>query len=1118
MLPVIYSASSTEFSSNGQGVLVDCLSCSVTEERNGIFEMELTYPEHGQHADKLVVDAIIKATAHKGDEGQLFRIYSIEKNLAGEIVCHCQHISYQLSFIPCAPCTASSVSEAFIKIRANMQTQDDGFSFWTDKSTAANFKIEVPVSTKSILGGMVGSILDVYGGEYEFNNKSVKLWNNRGRDNNVVLRYGKNITDIKQDCNIADTYTGLRPYYKDEDTFIELPSADKCVWCDNAQSFPYKRVLVYDATSEFEELTDSYGDKVPPTQSDLVAFAQKYIRTHEFGVPKVSVDVDFEALWDTPEYAEIANLESVNLCDTVHVLFDAYDISVKSKVNRTVYDSLLERYTSISVGSVNANFTDAVASIPEKTSELMSGSTTRLQLAQQRATATLLGRNGGFKVEKTNGDGQIIETLFMDSLNEGTATKVWRWNINGLGYSPNGPGGPYTVAITKDGEIVADFITTGTLDADEVDIVNLKAQNVLINSSTTVAGKFGTIDNTLTTYNTRISNNTNSITLEAQARTALEGRMDTAESNITKANNGFTIIWDSNFGQTYSGGEALICKYDQQTGQISSGSAGWVVWKGVVRTIPRTEYNPNTMVPYNIPVYLVLRLSSASATIGTVYPVWYDSGWKHLNKGADATTSDQAVAAWTWVEDTDIVIGSCVEPKSEGVFTDCRIYDPPWSCKFITTSTVTAASVSAELVIANNNISSKVSQTDYNGQTIASLINQSASTVTISANHINLNGAVTANNNVKIGTDGKITAVNADISGKITASSGDIAGWKIGSTTFSKTTTIDGAEYHVYIQAPSSPTSGSAAFAVKKTVDGTNTWPFIVHYDGSMSATDATINGRITAIGGKIGKFLINENTTNSYLYTGSGSTMAGMGASGQAFWAGSSTSNSAPFRVAYDGTFVATKAEITGDITATGGKIGKFNITDTYLDTGTGSNNAGMGGNQAFWAGNTSSNNAPFRVAYDGTLVATSATITGNITATSGTIGGCTISNGVLTVKNANIESINGSKVGSGINGSNISSGTVAEGRIDGALLRTSQLGDKIASLSVLNVTSVTQNSHSGRFTINGLFTLLNADSTYTERHPMWFKMKSASEYASWTALRTDLADKYLLIGTASV
>ena len=524
MLPVIYSASSTEFSSNGQGVLIDCISCQVTEERNGIFEMALTYPEHGQHADKLVADAIIKATAHKGDEGQLFRIYSINKDLAGNIECQCQHISYQLSFIPCAPFTASGITQTLQRLRQNMQTQDDGFTFTTNKTTSSAFKIEVPASTKSVLGGMEGSILDTFGGEFEFNNKVVKLWNSRGHDNNVILRYGKNITDIEQECNIAETYTGLRPYYYDEDEFIELATSDKCVWCDNANSFPYKRVLVYDATSEFEELTDSYGDKIAPTQSDLMTFAQKYINTHDFGVPKVSVEVDFEALWDTPEYSEIANLETVNLCDTVHVLFDAYDISVKAKVVKTVYDSLLDRYQSITVGSAVASFTDSVASIPEKTSSMIAEESTKLERAQQRATNTLLGLNGGYKVEKRNGNGQIIETLYMDTLDEGTATKIWRWNINGLGYSPNGASGPYTVAITKNGEIVGDFITTGTLDANKVDVVNLKAQNVYINSSSTVKDKFSAVDTTLTSYNTRITANATGLSSTVTRVTSLENR------------------------------------------------------------------------------------------------------------------------------------------------------------------------------------------------------------------------------------------------------------------------------------------------------------------------------------------------------------------------------------------------------------------------------------------------------------------------------------------------------------------------------------------------------------------------------------------------------------------
>ena len=172
------------------------------------------------------------------------------------------------------------------------------------------------------------------------------------------------------------------------------------------------------------------------------------------------------------------------------------------------------------------------------------------------------------------------------------------------------------------------------------------------------------------------------------------------QTKLADSQNAYTVLWDRNYGTSSAGGEAIIQKKDPLTGAITN-AAGWVIWNGTKRTVPAVEYNPNTLVPYNIPVYLVLRLSSASSTTGTVYPVWYaNSKWNYLNKGVNASTTDNAVADWTWVETTDIVLGSCVEPASEAQFTDCYIYDPPLTCKQVTSDTVTARSANAAAAAA----------------------------------------------------------------------------------------------------------------------------------------------------------------------------------------------------------------------------------------------------------------------------------------------------------------------------------------------------------------------------------------------------------------------------------
>lgn len=191
-----------------------------------------------------------------------------------------------------------------------------------------------------------------------------------------------------------------------------------------------------------------------------------------------------------------------------------------------------------------------------------------------------------------------------------------------------------------------------------------------------------------------------------------------------------------------------------------------------------------------------------------------------------------------------------------------------------------------------------------------------------------------------------------------------------GSITADKIAT-DAIKSHNYIS------SGGTQGSFLNLGDGSFTSPNLSwDSNGNLIAKNANLSGQITATDGSIGKFKI----TDQWLITGSGSTCAGLGGSGQAFWAGAENSTVAPFRVGYDGSFTSSNADISGKITATNGKIGRYDITSTYLMTNSGSNASGIGGNQAFWAGAEDSNSAPFRVGYDGVLWAENAAIRGSI------------------------------------------------------------------------------------------------------------------------------------------
>ena len=454
MMPTLFPASATSFTTNGLGGLSDTISCKVTEERNGEYTLEMVYPLSGAHFDELVNGNIICVKLDDSRGTQAFRICQITRPINGQVTVYAQHISYQLSMIPCAPFTASSANAALAGLKSNA-AESCPFTFTTDKATVATYKQTAPASIRSRLGGVQGSILDCYGGEYEFDNYTVHLWAARGRNRGVVLRYGKNITDLSQEASIADTVTGVYPYYQDENSYVELP--EKVISAQSAENFPYHRTIALDLTDQFEEV---------PTVAQLRTAAQSYIAQEGIGVPRVNVKVSFIPLADTLEYEDRAALETVSLCDTITVKYEKLGVDATAKVIKTVWDVLAERYESIEVGDARNSLATTIAETKQEAAEAVDGSA--LTQAIARATDLITGVTGGYIRFNRNSDGQPYEMLIMDHETIETSTNIWRYNSAGWGFSHDG-GASYTTAATIDGGIIADSIVAGTLTGLEID-------------------------------------------------------------------------------------------------------------------------------------------------------------------------------------------------------------------------------------------------------------------------------------------------------------------------------------------------------------------------------------------------------------------------------------------------------------------------------------------------------------------------------------------------------------------------------------------------------------------------------------------------------------------------
>lgn len=455
--PILYSATETNFSSNGLGILGDCVSCEVTEEANGIFELAMQYPMDGIHYEDIADRSIIKAKADQIRDPQLFRVYAISKPMSGIVTISARHISYDLSGIPVSPFTAGSVTLALADLKNNAVT-DCPFNFWTDKDTSGTFSVSVPSSIRSRLGGVEGSILNVYGGEYEFDNYTVKLHNSRGMNRGVSIRYGKNLTDIKQEQNCASIATGIYPYWAGDvdgnTVLVELP--EKIV---NAPgTYDFVKIKTVDFTESFE---------AQPTVEQLRSKAESYVSSNNIGIPTVSLTVSFAQLEQTDEYKHLKLLEQVLLFDTVNVEFPALGVSATAKAIKIVYDSLADRVKSITLGSTKANIADTVATQQQEIAKKPSISL--VQSVAMGLTAAILGAKGGaVRILDTNGDG-MPDTLYVaDNSDPALATKVWRWNYEGWAGSKTGYVGPFTLGATLEDGLLADSVTAAQLVAGTI--------------------------------------------------------------------------------------------------------------------------------------------------------------------------------------------------------------------------------------------------------------------------------------------------------------------------------------------------------------------------------------------------------------------------------------------------------------------------------------------------------------------------------------------------------------------------------------------------------------------------------------------------------------------------
>ena len=433
---------------NGLGGLPDAIEAIVTHEINGQYEFYMRYPVTGLHYEELLSGRIILAEPDDFTDAQPFRIYRITKPLNGIVSVYARHLCYDMQGIIVEPFSATSLTEAFTKIPTYC-TPASPITLQTTRTVATGMEIKEPRPLWKLIGGQAGSILDVYGGEWDFDKSDAKLVTQLGTDRGVSIRYGKNMTEMEQDATIESSYSGVYPYWYDEESNTLVTLTEKYVTVVGA--VVSDRVLMLDCSDDFD---------TQPSEQDLRDRANAYILANSVGNVKASWKISFVDTQDLP-------FDKIMLGDVLHVYYERLDVNATARAVKTEYDVLNGRYKSITVGRVKQNLASIIVENQEKTESEFAQVKSDLETAVDDATDFI--RNGaGYMRFIYNASNELVEIVSLDDPDISQASSVWRWNNGGFGHSSTGYSGNYTTAITQNGAIVADFITAGTLNANVI--------------------------------------------------------------------------------------------------------------------------------------------------------------------------------------------------------------------------------------------------------------------------------------------------------------------------------------------------------------------------------------------------------------------------------------------------------------------------------------------------------------------------------------------------------------------------------------------------------------------------------------------------------------------------
>lgn len=453
----IYSLNTTDFSNNGYGFLTDVISATIDEEINGEYVLNMEYLLNGHLAEYLIRENIIVCKTADGTE-QPFRIKYIDRNFK-TILVKAYHITYDL-----ADDIAVNIAPTNLQVQAfgrwilnNTNAHSSTFTFNSDITKTGSARYIRKNVIECIMSDDENSMLTKFGGEIKRDGYTINFNARIGQDKGVKLLLGKNLNEIKITIDDTELYTRICPVgydgltlpeiFVDSSLISQYPHAKECV-------IKFEDIK-YDETGEdpdaYHNLSDFY---------DALRDAANKMFTEGLDKPIINVNIDWIDLSKTKEYENFTSLETIDLGDTLTCDMD--DFQYTTRVIKTTYNVLLDRITNFQIGKPLSSYASTMnATIQEVESQ---DTSSLLEQAQANATQLLKSAMTGyiyFDYEHGN-------LYIMDNPDPDDAVKVWRWNLNGLGYSSTGINGTYGLAITMDGSIVADYITTGTLNTSVI--------------------------------------------------------------------------------------------------------------------------------------------------------------------------------------------------------------------------------------------------------------------------------------------------------------------------------------------------------------------------------------------------------------------------------------------------------------------------------------------------------------------------------------------------------------------------------------------------------------------------------------------------------------------------